>query len=114
MLDDSFTSWVEDEVRKLAEQGWAPGGPRQEYILKTWRRDKPAMCRRLGPDLLVKLAFVVDNLRYRSKLQYIKAGLDPAEAELEATKDWLMLEPEDDRDDAVLAEAYTPWPTPSE
>jgi hypothetical protein len=72
------------------------------------------MCRDLGPALLVKLAFVLDHLRQEAKLRYIQAGWPPCDAEEEATKEWLLLAPEDDTEDAVLADAYTPWTPPSE
>jgi hypothetical protein len=65
-----------------------------------------------GTALLVKFAFVLDHLRQEAKLRYMRAGWPPCDAETEAK--WLLLVPEDDREDAVLAEAYTPWPVPSE
>jgi hypothetical protein len=51
------------------------------------------MCRRLG-SLLPLLAFVLDHLMYESRRAYVKAGWPPTDAEEQATKEWLLLEPE--------------------
>ena len=51
-----------------------PGGPRETELIEHWRHARPNMCRELGPKLLRRLAFVLDDRRFKAKVAYLKAG----------------------------------------
>jgi hypothetical protein len=55
----------------------------------------------LGPEMLEKLAFVLDLKRYEAQKAYIQAGMPIPDAREEATKDWLMMEPETEMDESL-------------
>lgn len=97
--DPRVVDWVNTETEKLAERGFFPGSPREDEMLAFWRRYRPKMCARaraVGPDFLERMAFVLDEMRYEAKKKYIKSGMPPTDAEMEAAKDWLLMEPEDE------------------
>jgi hypothetical protein len=96
MSDDQaqFRQWVLEEVKKLRQQGWAAGGPRERRLVQRWRRERPKMCRELGEKFLPQLAFVLEAKMYEARRRHVEAGWPPTDAEEQATKEWLLLEPE--------------------
>lgn len=89
-----MVKWINQETEKLVRAGWAIGSPRETEMLETWKRVRPRMMKRLGK-WAPKLAFVLDDRRFKSVNQYIRAGWPPTDAEEEATREWCLLEPED-------------------
>jgi hypothetical protein len=96
MPDKKFNRWIREKAKELHEKGWEPGGPREEELLAHWQRVRPRMCLRLGPELLKKLAFVLDDQRFQAKMRYLNAGWPPSDAEEEAQREWLLREPENE------------------
>ena len=94
MEAESTTAWVNEETAKLNRAGIVAGSAREDDILATWKRLRPKMCSRIG-DLLPRLAFVLDMKREEARRRYVQGGMPPSDAELEATREWLLLEPEE-------------------
>ena len=106
-MAEPFTAdWINQEAAKLNKQGLLAGSAREDDLLATWRRVRPEMCRRVGA-LLPKLAFVLDLKCLEARKRYIQAGMPPGDAELEATKEWLLLEPEEPANPYQRASAQT-------
>jgi hypothetical protein len=97
-LDPTAIRWVQTEAAKLVREGITAGSPRETKLLRHWKAYRPKMYQaweRAG--LVAKLAFVLDMKRYQAMMQYIRAGMPPTDAEEEAAKDWLLMEPEQAR-----------------
>ena len=95
-LDQETIAWVKAEVRKLAERGVIPGSPRETDLLKHWKENCPSLYHRLQEaNLAVEMALVLGRKRYESQEEYIQAGWPPTDAEEQATKEWLMMDPEE-------------------
>lgn len=99
LAEPTVIAWVNREAEKLEAGGRGPGSPREDKLIDHWRIYRPKMVaawEAAGPEMLEKLAFVLDLMRYRTKEQYIQGGMPIPDAEEEATKDWLIMEPEDE------------------
>lgn len=112
MDPSSLAQWINREAANLEHQGWAPGSPREDAILAKWRRDRPTMCLRLGGALTIKLAFVLDHLRYQAMLRYMKAGMSQGDAATEATREFLLQEPENPHQPLPPLARISTSPTP--
>lgn len=100
--DAQTVAWVNQEAAKLEAAGDGMGSPREQDLIAHWKIYRPEMVRAwqaLGPEMLEKLAFVLELKRYQAQEQYIRAGMPIPDAREEATKDWLMMEPETDEDE---------------
>jgi hypothetical protein len=94
--DPSTRRWVIEETKKLEDQGWIVGSPAETRILQTWKAHRPAMYRAWEEvNLVEKLAFVLDFKADATRREYIRAGMPPTDATEQATRDWLMLDPEE-------------------
>ena len=95
-LEPDVVRWVNREVAKLAERGVVPGSPREADLLKHWRLNCPDLYRKLTQaNLAVEMALVLDRKRYQAQEQYIQAGWPPTDAEEQATREWLLMDPEE-------------------
>ncbi|MGD0110228.1 MAG: hypothetical protein ABSC06_40395 [Rhodopila sp.] len=100
--DAQTVAWVNQEAAKLEAAGDGMGSPREDDLIAHWRIYRPEMVRAweaLGPDMLEKLAFVLEMKAYEAQKAYLRAGMPIPDAQEEATKDWLMMEPETDTDE---------------
>lgn len=98
-------AWVNQEAAKLERAGDWMGSPRETKLIAHWRIYRPEMVRHwmaLGPNMLKKLAFVLELKAYQAQEAYIRAGMPIPDAQEEATRDWLMMEPETETDENLL------------
>ena len=104
MPNPQTVMWVNQEARKLEAARINMGSPREADLIAHWKVYRPKMVRAweaAGPEMLEKLAFVLDLKRYYAQEQYIQAGMPIPDAEEEATKDWLMMGPETETDETL-------------
>ncbi|GEO42762.1 hypothetical protein SAE02_69100 [Skermanella aerolata] len=75
-------------------------------ILETWERSSPKMYARLKKaGTLEMTAFVSQQRMWAEQALLMKSGMPVTDATEEAEKGWLMLEPEDDPEEAADEEA---------
>lgn len=95
---DPFKTWLLEEVKHLRQRGWSPGdSPREAKLLERWAKVRPQMMERLrkiDPRAPRLLAFVLDARRFEMRQALLDQGMPPTDAEEEATREWLMWEPE--------------------
>lgn len=95
---DEFKAWLLAEVKHLRAQGWNPGdSPREAKLLERWEMVRPQMMvrlRQIDPRAPRFLAFVLDARRFEMKQALLDQGMPPTDAEEQATREWLMWEPE--------------------
>lgn len=105
MLDHDLAAWVNREVAKYAKQeNQHPGSPKETKLLDYWSRERPRMCRELGPDLTKKLAFVLVQKEHEAVVRYLKAGWPATDAENRAAQEFLIKEPESRHPTPVLSD----------
>ena len=113
-LDPSVVAWVNRGAAKLRADGWTPGSPRETEMLQFWRQHRPKMWAALeARKLAVRMAFVLERKRAAAKKQYIQAGMPIPDADQEARKEWMLLEPETDRPHQSLLGQISTLMTPS-
>ena len=101
-IDPKVVQWVNQEASKLEAAGDGMGSPRETKLIAHWKIYRPKMVRAwqaLGPQMLAKLAFVLELKAYAAQERYIRAGMPIPDAQEEAAKDWLMMGPETDTDE---------------
>jgi hypothetical protein len=96
-MDPDTAHWVSRETETLVNEGETPGSLEEQDLIKHWRRNRPKMYRRLlAAGMLEKMAFVLYEKMYQSTRVYIQGGLPYPDAREEATRDWLIMGPEDE------------------
>jgi hypothetical protein len=96
-MDPDTARWVSQETERLVNEGKTPGSPEERDLIKQCRRNRPKMYRRLrAAGMLEKMAFVLYEKMHQSTRVYVLGGLPYPDAQEEATRDWLLLGPEDD------------------
>ncbi len=71
-------------------------------IKKAWRILRPKMWARLQQDGTTDdLALIVQVAMWDAMERYEKAGMPPTDAREQAEQEWLMMEPEEDEDQAA-------------
>lgn len=114
-IDPTVVAWVNQEAAALAHRGQTPGSPREADLLAHWHHHRPKMLHQLkAAGIAEKMALVLDQKRWEAKLAYIQAGMPMTDAELEATKEWLLMEPEDESPNPALFDQISTSTTPND
>lgn len=96
MDDREFVLQVEKQYREMSRDPETMHNKElHRQILRTWERDSPKMwanLTRLG--VASKMAFVCQEQMWRQKALLLRAGMAVTDAQEQAEKDNLMLEPE--------------------
>ena len=101
------------ESRRLTKAGWPPGSPKEDQVKVAWRVNRPKMVARLTPKGLTALAHVLVDRWHRARVEYLKAGMPPTDANEQAEREWLLQEPETDDPPGLPPSArITSFPTP--
>lgn len=114
-IEPKTAAWIKQQVADLAHRGLAPGSPRETDLLRHWSQVRPKMLHRLdAAGMAEKLAFVLDQKRWEARQQYIAAGMPPPDAEEQATREWCLMEPEDEPQTQPSPDPISTLTTPSE
>ncbi len=93
MTETVSQAWLDRKVAEYERQGARPGSQKEADLLRYWRRERPLMYARLGT-MAAKFAFVLVMMEHETMMMYVKAGMPPTDAEEQAQKEWLLMEPE--------------------
>ena len=96
--------WLDQEVKGYAQKGDFPGSPKETRISGAVAPGTPENVPALGtgPSAEAGAAFVLVAKEHQSMVQYLEGGLPPTDAEEQATKEWLLLEPENEHPTPLL------------
>ena len=94
-FDATLAQWTTRKSRELAQE-MPMGSPRETDLIAHWRIHRPLMVARLERlQILPQMAHVLDRLRYETQKANLAAGMPPTDAQEQAMKDWLLMEPEE-------------------
>ena len=115
MLDQKVVRWVNLEAAKLRQQGWFPGSRRETTILNYWKVNRPQMFAQLNKaGIAAKMATVLDNRHMEAWKAYVRGGWAPTDAEEQAAKEWLIMEPEKESPSPPLFDRISTSTIPSD
>lgn len=89
--------WAMAESQALEEE-WPIGSKVEKDLMAQWQNLRPKMMSRLRvfPGAAEAMAHVLMDRKFKAEEQYVKAGMPIPDADLQASKEWLMLEEESD------------------
>ena len=95
---NGFISWVNQNYEEMIrDKEVLHDKVLQKRILTTWKQKSPRMWSEIlnHPGLAERLAYVLQEKMRRERACLIAMGYSPNNAEKEAERRWLMLEPEE-------------------
>jgi hypothetical protein len=97
-LSPKVVAWINREAAALAHRGVVPGSPRETDLLQHWQTHRPKMLAMLQEaGVAEKVALVLDEKRWEARQRAIQQGMPATDAEEQATREWLLQEPEDEK-----------------
>lgn len=92
-----LTKWARQESEKLAPT-WPPGSKKEKDLVRYWETNRPQMVKALGA-AIPALAHVLVHKALEAETRYLEAGSTLPDAREQASKEWLLHEPEEDPDE---------------
>jgi hypothetical protein len=103
---DRLAAWAKKASRELMAQGeLAPGSPGETEVMRHWRIWRPKMVAAMeARGALRALAHVLVTEAARTETLLLQNGYPPSDANEEATREWLLQEPEEAPDEETTDE----------
>lgn len=100
MMQD-LARWAKAESKAL-RQDFPMGSQAEKELIQHWTTHRPKMVAMLTQMRALKpLAHVLVDRKIEAAQTYQRAGMPPPDAQEQAVKDWLLMEPEQEDDQQV-------------